>query len=293
MEAKQNGAKLAVLDLRLSNTASHADLWISPWPGSEAAIFLAVASHLLRTRRIDRGVPAPLGELGRLPRAPAPRRPPGLRGLPRPADRGLRPLHLRVRRGRGARPGRAGRASWPRWSADAGTRLATHTWRSAAAGNLGGWQIARSLFFLNVLTGSVGTEGGTHPNGWDKFIAHFPQMPEAERRLERDALAAGVPAHHQRDVDPAAAPAQGRPRHASRSTSAGSTTRCGSTPTASPGSTCSRTRTRWACTSRSRRRGASPRRSPTTCCRWGTPRSGTTRCRSRRTPRSGSRSASR
>ena len=63
--------------------------------------------------------------------------------------------------------------------ADADTRLATHTWRSAAAGNLGGWQITRSLFFLNVLTGSVGTEGGTHPNGWDKFIAHFPDMPEA------------------------------------------------------------------------------------------------------------------
>ena len=60
---------------------------------------------------------------------------------------------------------------------EAGTRLATHTWRSAAAGNHGGWQITRSLFFLNVLTGSVGTEGGTHPNGWDKFIAHFPEMP--------------------------------------------------------------------------------------------------------------------
>ncbi len=64
-----------------------------------------------------------------------------------------------------------------RYVADAGTRLATHTWRSAAAGNLGGWQITRTLFFLNVLTGSVGTEGGTHPNGWDKFIPHFPEMP--------------------------------------------------------------------------------------------------------------------
>ena len=54
MEAKQNGAKLVSIDLRLSNTASHADLWISPWPGSEAAIFLSVASYLLRTRKIDK-----------------------------------------------------------------------------------------------------------------------------------------------------------------------------------------------------------------------------------------------
>ena len=105
--------------------------------------------------------------------------------------------------------------------ASAGTALATHTWRSATAGNLGGWQIARSLFFLNVLTGSVGTPGGTHPNGWDKFIAHFPQMPPPQRGLEREALADRVPAHHQRDVDPAAAPpARRRPRARSTSTSA-------------------------------------------------------------------------
>ena len=31
--------------------------------------------------------------------------------------------------------------------------------------------MARCLFFLNVLTGSVGTEGGTSGNGWNKFVA--------------------------------------------------------------------------------------------------------------------------
>ena len=40
-----------------------------------------------------------------------------------------------------------------------------------------GWQVARSLFFLNVLTGSVGTKGGTSPNGWNKFIAHGFDVP--------------------------------------------------------------------------------------------------------------------
>ena len=47
--------------------------------------------------------------------------------------------------------------------ADCEGRLATHIWRSASIGNLGGWQVARTLFFLNVLTGSVGTPGGTSP----------------------------------------------------------------------------------------------------------------------------------
>jgi len=41
MEAKQQGAKLIVFDTRLSNTATHADYWVSPSPGSEAAILLA------------------------------------------------------------------------------------------------------------------------------------------------------------------------------------------------------------------------------------------------------------
>ncbi|RME55634.1 MAG: formate dehydrogenase, partial [Caldilineae bacterium] len=49
-------------------------------------------------------------------------------------------------------------------------RLATHTWRSASIGNLGGWQVARCLFFLNVLTGSVGNRGGTSGNSWNKFV---------------------------------------------------------------------------------------------------------------------------
>ena len=39
---------------RLSNTASLADYWLSPWPGSEAPILLAIASHLIHTGRYNR-----------------------------------------------------------------------------------------------------------------------------------------------------------------------------------------------------------------------------------------------
>jgi anaerobic selenocysteine-containing dehydrogenase len=49
-------------------------------------------------------------------------------------------------------------------------KLATHVWRSASVGNLGGWQVSRCLFFLNVLTGSVGTRGGTSMTNWNKFV---------------------------------------------------------------------------------------------------------------------------
>jgi anaerobic selenocysteine-containing dehydrogenase len=43
-------------------------------------------------------------------------------------------------------------------------------WRNTASGNLGGWQVARCLELLNVLTGSIGTRGGVSPNTWDKFV---------------------------------------------------------------------------------------------------------------------------
>src|SRR6185312_11758683 len=54
--------------------------------------------------------------------------------------------------------------------ASAGSAFSAHNWRAAAAGNLGGWMTARCLFFLNVLTGSVGTKGGTIPASWTKFV---------------------------------------------------------------------------------------------------------------------------
>ena len=66
--------------------------------------------------------------------------------------------------------------------------------------------------------------------------SHVPAPPGA---LERADLAARVPAGDERDVVPAAAPAQGRARPARRLLHAASTTRCGRTPTASPGSRCS------------------------------------------------------
>jgi anaerobic selenocysteine-containing dehydrogenase len=55
-------------------------------------------------------------------------------------------------------------------------------WRAAASGNLGGWQVARSLFFLNVLTGSVGTRGGTSASAWNKFVPKPFDTPPPQKK---------------------------------------------------------------------------------------------------------------
>ena len=53
IEAKMKGAKIAVVDPRLSNTASHADYWLPCYPGGEPAMLLAIAYQLIKTRRIN------------------------------------------------------------------------------------------------------------------------------------------------------------------------------------------------------------------------------------------------
>src|SRR6516225_1673459 len=47
MEAKQRGAKVCAIDTRLSNTASMADYWLSTWPGTEAAVLLAICQVII------------------------------------------------------------------------------------------------------------------------------------------------------------------------------------------------------------------------------------------------------
>jgi anaerobic selenocysteine-containing dehydrogenase len=168
VEGRERGARLAVVDTRLSNTASRCDLWISPWPGSEAALLLAVARELLASGRIDRDFVRQWtnwemlaedfdGFLQRLTR-----------------------LYERYTPEFVAEECRVPAETVTRLAdeiARAGSRFASHLWRSAASGHLGGWQIARALMLLHVLSGSVGTPGGVNPNNWDKFVPKPPQMP--------------------------------------------------------------------------------------------------------------------
>ena len=53
IEGKLTGAKLAVMDPRLSNTASMADYWMPTRPGTEAAVLLAMASVILEEKLYD------------------------------------------------------------------------------------------------------------------------------------------------------------------------------------------------------------------------------------------------
>ena len=173
MEAKNEGAKIAVMDIRLSNTASRADYWMPTRPGTEAAVLLAVAKVMLDEGiynetflkewtnwqdwlKADHSDAEPIFEnfIEKLREHYADYTPEFAE-----AESGVpAKTVIEVARRIGA----------------AGTQFAAHVWRSAASGNLGGWQVARCLHFLNVLSGSVGTFGGTLPNSWGKFHPSVP-----------------------------------------------------------------------------------------------------------------------
>ena len=180
IEGMMNGAKLIVMDPRLSNTASMADIWLPTYPGSEAAVLLAMAKIILDKGQYDRQfMETWVNWHDYLQKV-------------HPGDEVTFDNFIKRIKEEYAEftPQYAAQEAGvevekivesARYIAEAGTRLATHNWRSAGSGNLGGWQVARCLHFLNVLTGSVGTEGGTSPSGWNKFKPTFFDTPPAQK----------------------------------------------------------------------------------------------------------------
>jgi len=176
MEAKMRGAKVCVLDTRLSNTASMADWWMSPWPGSEAAVLLAIARILITERRYHREFVRRWVNWEEYLREERRDLPPTFDAF----ERALEELYATYTPEFAERESGVPAATIvevAREIARAGTALATHVWRNTAAGNLGGWQVARALELLVVLMGAVGTPGGTAPNVYNKVIPAPPMLP--------------------------------------------------------------------------------------------------------------------
>lgn len=185
LDAKKRGAKVIVLDVRLSNTATHADHWLAPYPGTEAALLLAVANHLIRTRRYNRDFVQRWWNWREFLRAENPDREPVFADF----EERLASLYSDYTFTFAAEETGVDIQSIETIAetvAKAGTRFSVHNWRSAAAGNLGGWQVSRTLFLLSALLGAIGTEGGTFPNAWNKYVPkpiYTPPHPKVWNEL--------------------------------------------------------------------------------------------------------------
>ena len=168
IEGMMKGAKLIVLDPRLSNTASMADEWMPTYPGSESAVFMAMAKIILDEKMYDRIYMKNWVNWDEY-----------LINLYPEDNVDFDVFIMRLSQEWSEyTPEFAAKESGidseqiirvARFIGEAGSKFSSHVWRGASIGNLGGWQVARTLHLLSVLTGSVGTEGGTAPNGWHKF----------------------------------------------------------------------------------------------------------------------------
>jgi anaerobic selenocysteine-containing dehydrogenase len=171
IDGKAGGAKLCVIDVRLSNTASMADWWLAPWPGTEATLLLSMAHVILEEKLYDRAFletwvnwRETLAAIG------------GASGGGGSFDDFIAALR---RQYAAAAPEKAAAecgvdANSIREIARAigrsGGAISSHVWRSSAAGNLGGWQVARCLEMLVVLAGGVNARGGTAMAAHHKFV---------------------------------------------------------------------------------------------------------------------------
>ena len=176
IDGKANGAKLIVFDTRLSNTATHADHFISPIPGSEAAILLAIANYLIQNDLYDREFVKRWWNWEEyLSYGPdeleivADSKSEGFEAF----EMILKQLYASYTFEFAAEESGVEAhvlAEIAKVVATAGTRFSSHNWRSVTSGVSGGWAVARALFMLNALLGAIATEGGVFPNAWNKFV---------------------------------------------------------------------------------------------------------------------------
>ncbi|HNR13102.1 MAG TPA: molybdopterin-dependent oxidoreductase [Thermodesulfobacteriota bacterium] len=181
IDGKMAGARLAVMDPRLSNTASMADYWLPTYPGTETAVLLAMVKVILDEERFDAFFMKNWTNWEAVDI-------PGFNTDGKDFDAlimALRAHYARYTPEFAARESRIDARTIvqvAREIADAGSRFSSHLWRGSASGNLGGWQSARALMLLHVLTGSVASKGGHNLNVWNKFVPATFKTPPPQKQ---------------------------------------------------------------------------------------------------------------
>jgi len=177
-DARKKGAKLVVMDPRLSNSAGIADLWIAPWPGTESTIYLYLVQRMLQEDKVNKKFVKKwfnwevmmdnkdylnfMVEKGYIASEPK-----GndfdsymdmLKELyaPYTLDYAVKESHV------------------PAYKLEelydmfiwAGESISSYFWRAAAAGNRGGWGSGRTGYLALGLRGAIGPKGGTFFHHW-------------------------------------------------------------------------------------------------------------------------------
>jgi anaerobic selenocysteine-containing dehydrogenase len=177
-DARKKGAKLVVMDPRLSNSAGMADLWIHAWPGTEPAVYLYLTNRILQEKEVNREFVKKwmnwevfldnkkylefMVEKGYISAVPKKNDFDTflevLKELysPYTLEFAVKETHV------------------PAYKLEqlyemfiwADTSISSYFWRAAAAGNRGGWMSGRTGYLPLGLRGAIGPKGGTFFHHW-------------------------------------------------------------------------------------------------------------------------------
>ncbi len=177
-DARKKGAKLVVMDPRMSNSAGMADLWIAAWPGTEAAIYLYLTNRILQEGRVDKNFVRRwmnwevmmknekylnfMVEKGYISKVPQKRDFESFIAMitelysSYTLEYTVKETHV---------PAHKLEQLYDMfiWAGDS---ISSYFWRAAAAGNRGGWMSGRAGYLPIALRGSIGTVGGTFFHHW-------------------------------------------------------------------------------------------------------------------------------
>jgi anaerobic selenocysteine-containing dehydrogenase len=177
-DARKKGAKLVVMDPRMSNSAGMADLWIAAWPGTEPAIYLYLVQRMLAEGKVNTTFVKKwfnwevlmdntkylefMVEKKYISAMPKDNSFDSylemLKDLysPYTLDYAVKETHV---------PAYKLEALYDMviW---ADTSISSYFWRATAAGNRGGWTSGRTGFLMLGLRGAIGPEGGTFFHHW-------------------------------------------------------------------------------------------------------------------------------
>lgn len=189
-DARKKGAKLVVIDPRLSNSAGMADLWLSPWPGTEAALYLHYVNRVLNEKGLngkdlvdhefvknwvnwdrlmaDDAYLQKMLEFGYIKSIPKERDYPAfiemLKEIYAPYTKEFVIKECKLEE-------QADKLDELfDMIVDAGPRIATYLWRAGTIGHRGGWMNTRAGFLLMALVGAMaGDIGGVSWHHWHEI----------------------------------------------------------------------------------------------------------------------------
>jgi anaerobic selenocysteine-containing dehydrogenase len=177
-DARKKGAKLVVMDPRMSNSAGMADLWIAAWPGTEPVIYLYLANRILQEGKVDKKFVKKwlnwevfldnknylqfMVDKGYISKVPQKDDFESFLDVlkelysPYTLEYAVKETHV---------PAYKLEKLYEMfiWAGDA---ISSYFWRATAAGNRGGWMSGRSGYLPIALRGAIGTVGGTFFHHW-------------------------------------------------------------------------------------------------------------------------------